>query len=176
MVLRLLAGSFLFFLCYLVESSFIAFLPSPFDVFPLLFLFSLYGIQHLRSPVFGWGLVGMGLLDDLFLRGFIPFETGVMVIAAAVALLSVRHLFIQRSWYGLLGCSLVTYVVIQVFSFSYVLILSFVGQHVVPWKSIAITAGWQLLFLFLGTVFCSLLFSRLEAYLLRHVFVGSRSS
>ena len=101
---RAFVALFLFLAFFLFETSFVASLPSPIRLSPIVFAMAVYLLQHQLSPVGAWWLVAQGVMLDLFQIGSVPFETIPYAGAAIAGILVSRHVFSNRSYYGVAGC------------------------------------------------------------------------
>ncbi len=105
-MIRFLVSLGFFLITFLCEVSFFSSLPSFFALTPLVFCISIYLIQH-EGMVDGliW-MVLYGILLDVFHLASFPVSTIAWVITALVSSLMARHVFSNRSFYGVLGCAI----------------------------------------------------------------------
>jgi len=96
--------------CSLIEVSFFRSLPGFFTLTPLVFALSVYFVQHQGVNQFIWWLPIHGIFLDSLLSGFITFNFFPFVVAAILVSFSAKHLFSNRSYYGVLSCALMGYV------------------------------------------------------------------
>lgn len=89
-----------------VQLGFFASLPGVLSLTPLVFGVSVYMLQHHGLIDGVWWLVGLGLqLDVLGLAPVVPITLAYLA-AGIVAVFSSKHLFSNRSYYGIIGCVL----------------------------------------------------------------------
>lgn len=98
---------FIFLVIVLFETSFLTSLPSPLSLTPLVFGLSVYLIQHQGLLDGLYWIGGYGLFLQLFHLSPTPFPLFLFPIAGVVSYLSARHLFSNRSLYGVMACGLV---------------------------------------------------------------------
>ena len=117
-MMRVVVSTILFLIVFLIETSFISSLPSIFSTIPLVFALSVYLIQHQGiSDGVAW-MIGYGFLIDLMHLSDISFSTIPITVAVIVAVITAKHLFSNRSFYGVLACAIssyVTFVLCEVF-------------------------------------------------------------
>lgn len=115
---RVLLSFFLFIAFFVFETSFLNSLPWFFPSIPFVFGISVFLIQHYGISdgavwIFGHGL----LLDVLHLDG-LSFTSISAVTASFVAVLCARHIFSNRSFYGVIscaGCSFASLIIVDSF-------------------------------------------------------------
>lgn len=106
------AGFFLFI--FVLETSFISSLPSVFAMIPLVFGVGVYTFQHQGLiDGFVW-IIAYGLLLQVsgMSASLLPFVTYTCV--AFIAYVSARHLYSNRSLYGVMACGLTAYVTLVI--------------------------------------------------------------
>lgn len=92
----------------IVQTSFFSSLSGAPAYAPLVLAAGVYMLQHVGDRSGAFWIAGFGLfLDALAIPSF-PLESIAYVVAAVAAMLSARHLFSNRSWYGLAACGLVS--------------------------------------------------------------------
>lgn len=108
-MIRVAISAVLFFVAFFIETSFISSLPSIFSTIPIVFGLSVYLIQNQNIyDGIGW-MIGYGFLIDLMNMNDIPFYTISTAIATLIAVTTARHIFSNRSFYGVMTCSLSSY-------------------------------------------------------------------
>ncbi|MBI5793640.1 hypothetical protein HZA87_00940 [Candidatus Uhrbacteria bacterium] len=85
------------------ELGFISALPFPMDRTPLLLVVSVFLFQSFDVGPSAWWVVFHGLMLDLMGTSFVRLETLSYSAAAVVLVLCSRHLFSNRSFWGILG-------------------------------------------------------------------------
>lgn len=98
---------FVFLVLVLFETSFLTSLPSPLSLTPFVFGLSVYLIQHQGLLDGLYWIGGYGLFLQLLHLSPTPFPLLLFPIAGVVSYLSARHLFSNRSLYGVMACGLV---------------------------------------------------------------------
>jgi len=115
---RVAISTILFLTVFLIETSFISSLPSIFSAIPLVFALSVYLIQYQGvSDGIAW-MIGYGFLTDLMHLSDVSFSTIPILAAVIVTVISAKHLFSNRSFYGVIACavsSYATFVLIEAF-------------------------------------------------------------
>jgi hypothetical protein len=105
-MIRILLSITAFIAMTALQLGFIASLPGVLALTPLVFGISIYMLQHHGLIDGVWWLVGFGLqLDMLGLAPMVPIALAYLA-AGLVAVFSSRHLFSNRSYYGIVGCVL----------------------------------------------------------------------
>ena len=94
-----------FFLLVVIQTSFLASLPSPFNYVPLLFAASIWLIQQEESLAGAAWLIGFGFWLDVWGIGGLPASTLAYSATAIAAVVSARRLFTHRSLYGVFSCA-----------------------------------------------------------------------
>jgi len=91
----------------LVEMSFIRSLPGIFVFTPFVFALCVYVVQHQGVPAFIWWLPIHGLILDVYAVGHPSIHTVSYLLGAAIVSLSAKHVFSNRSYYGVLTCAMI---------------------------------------------------------------------
>ena len=102
----------------IVEASFFRSLPGWFTVTPLILGICVYFVQHQGIQECAWWLPVHGIFLDYLSLGTTMLESLPYMVSALFLLFSARHLFSNRSFYGLLSCGIsgfVGLVVTQIF-------------------------------------------------------------
>lgn len=106
---KLLVSVLIGLLLSLVETSFFSSMYGIFALMPFVFILAVYLLQHHSiSSAVVW-LVVHGLVLDITHMGAIPFLTLAYTAAAAVAFISSKRIFSNRSIYGVLACALFSF-------------------------------------------------------------------
>ena len=102
----------LFIGLFCFETSFITSLPEPLSYIPLVLAASVFIIQYRGSWIGVCWLAAYGLLLDLFgITSFKPQLILYLLVGLVIWQLS-KHIFTNRSLYGILGSGLVAYILI----------------------------------------------------------------
>lgn len=91
----------------LFEISFIRSLPGVFVYTPFVFALCVYVVQHQGVPAFIWWLPIHGLILDLNVVGYPSIHVFSYLLGAAIVSLSAKHVFSNRSYYGVLTCAMI---------------------------------------------------------------------
>jgi len=97
------------FFLSMIELSFIASFHGMIRFVPLVFVLSVYVIQHHSVFQAVLWMVLHGLMLDSSGLSVYPYATVAFILAGAVAVYSANHLFSNRSFYGVLACALLSY-------------------------------------------------------------------
>ncbi len=92
-----------FVLLSMCELGFVSALPFPVDRLPLVLVASVFLFQSLDVRPAAWWMVLHGVFLDLLQTSSIRFEIVPHAVAALVLVLASRHLFSNRSFWGVLG-------------------------------------------------------------------------
>ncbi|HBP00314.1 MAG: hypothetical protein UU48_C0019G0006 [Candidatus Uhrbacteria bacterium GW2011_GWF2_41_16] len=168
MMFRTGAALIVFFLLFFLETSLIGFLPEPLRFFPLLLACSVYAIQHVGTPVGFWWLVGEGFAFDFWKIGTVPYETLIGFCTGFVGIIVARHLFSNRSLYGVLGCATICYGVQQALHACFLWILSWRNDLFVSWSAYISFTIWQGILLVILLSIC-FFFARRIRFFFRHL-------
>lgn len=109
-MIRILISIFAFILFFVFETSFLNSLPWFFPSIPFVFGLSVFLIQHYGISDGALWIFGYGLLLDLFHLDGLSFSFASAIVASAIAILSARHVFSNRSFYGVVSCVICSFV------------------------------------------------------------------
>jgi len=141
-MIRILLSLFGFLILIVLQSSFIPSLPWIFSATPIIVASSTYLVQHFSLSDGAWWLIAFGLSLDTLNIGQAPLETLSYTLAAIAITIGAKHLFSNRSLYGVIGSALTALTVIFI-SESIILSLVWLRQpEIVDW-SIHWTYFWQ---------------------------------
>ncbi len=133
----------LFLLLTVFETSFLASLPRPFLYTPLVLAASVYLIQHRSSRIGLWWLLGYGLFLDVTHLGFTAAETIVYLITGILTYLVSRHMFTNRSLYGVISGGVVAFVSSSVLHLLILLLERIYSQNIFLWLEWLNMLFWQ---------------------------------
>ncbi len=105
-MIRLCFLTLSFFVLIVVQISFVQSLPYPLSSIPFIFIFSIFLFQYVSMRPAIWWILFEGVFFDFLGVGVGPLETVAYGLAALVVLLCERHLFSNRSYYGLAATTL----------------------------------------------------------------------
>ncbi len=105
-MIRLSAAILTFIVLVVIQVSFVQSLPYPFSATPILFVFAIFLYQYVSLNQAIWWILFGGFFFDLLGIGTIPLETFAYGASAFVMSLCARHLFSNRSYYGLAATTL----------------------------------------------------------------------
>lgn len=141
-MMRILLSLCGFLFLVVLQSSFIPSLPWVFAAIPVMVASSTYLVQHLSLTDGAWWLIGFGLSLDILGIGLAPFETISYSLAGIVTIVGAKHLFSNRSLYGVFGSAFTALAVIAI-SESIILSLVWLRQpELVEWSTF-LTYYWQ---------------------------------
>ena len=126
--------SFILFLAlFIIEISFFSSLPYPISLTPLVFASSVYLLQHqdVNITVFWLFFYGAGL--SILHLNIAPFEPISYSIAALVAFFSAKHIFSNRSFYGVCACLFSSYVALFVMQTLFIFIQTGTSHRIIHW-------------------------------------------
>ena len=110
-----------------IETSFFSSFYGFLSLTPFVFLVSVYLLQHHNiSSAVVWMIVH-GIILDITQMGSIPFLTIAYTITALVAYVSSKRIFSNRSFYGVIACTLTSFFTLVLVQMTTVWIRSF-GQ------------------------------------------------
>ncbi len=100
----------------LIETSFFGSLHGLFRFTPFVLVTSVYLLQHhgVKASIF-W-MILHGILLDVSGASIIPFVTLAYFLTACVAYLSAERLFSNRSFYGVVACTFLSYITFEISS------------------------------------------------------------
>lgn len=90
----------------ILETSFFGSLPGFLTLTPLVLAISVYLVQHQGVHLFVWWLPAHGLFLDSLSPGFTVYDFFPYIVSAILISLTAKHLFSNRSYYGVLSCAL----------------------------------------------------------------------
>ncbi|PJA47749.1 hypothetical protein CO172_00225 [Candidatus Uhrbacteria bacterium CG_4_9_14_3_um_filter_36_7] len=154
----------LFFLLYFLETSFFTTWFIPIASMPLIFAATIFGMQYLRRPEMGWWLIAKGGLNDFFGIGFLPYEFILSLLLVFLLFFLNRYLFSPSSFYGTIGCVLLSIICFNLFSIIILLFLFSSSLSNIPWSFICGFFLWHhfmLLFLVFFMLFSYKWFKRI---------------
>ncbi len=117
-MIRPFLGIFFFLLLASMEVGFVYALPFPIDRTPLVLVVSVFIFQSMDIRPSVWWVAVHGLVIDLLHISFVSFEFISYTIASVALILCSRHLFSNRSFWGILGTftiSLLTLTLAEIF-------------------------------------------------------------
>ena len=163
----------LFILLFLIETSFVSGLPLPYRLSPLVFASSIYFVQHQGYSLAVWWLVLHGLLLDILHIGATNVDTIGYVIAGFASLQLSKHIFTNRSFYGVLMNGILSFFVLVATLTMIMFIASFFGSDI-QWLSHVQEYGWRFLLL-IGLIIILYPFASHIRTFMTHTFLLSQS-
>jgi hypothetical protein len=85
---------------FTIEVSFIYSLPAPLDRLPIMIVGVVFLYLYAGFSDVIWWMVFHGILLDTFSLSFVPLHWLAYIVAAIVTILASRHIFSNRSFYG----------------------------------------------------------------------------
>jgi hypothetical protein len=107
------------------------------------FAIGVYLLQHQGlMDGFVW-IVAFGFLLQLLHIGILPFPALGFLIAGIVSLLSARHIFSNRSLYGIVACALTGFLTLVITESSVLLARSLISSFDTDWSVLFLTDGYR---------------------------------
>lgn len=132
-MMRYFVSGICFLLLWIIETSFFSSLPSFVAVTPIVFASAVYLIQYQGlMDGFVWILL-YGILLQVFHLTTSPFPLLGFCVAATASLLSARHVFSNRSFYGVAACALTGFFSLVVTESLLLLFQSFGSKKNILW-------------------------------------------
>lgn len=154
-MIRFFISTILFFVVFVFETSFLSSLPWFFPSVPFVFGLSVYLIQHEGIVDGAVWIFAFGLLFDIAQLNGLSVSTAPAIAASVAALLSARHLFSNRSFYGMIACAFCSYTV-WILVDSIIIFIRLLSSPMDDfWRQYFIVHGYRLLLLvlFVGIMF-----------------------
>jgi hypothetical protein len=134
---------------FLLLSSFelggVSAFPVPVDRLPLLLVVSVFCFQFLNIHAAPWWVLAHGLVVDLSHVSFVPFELLSYLVAAIAMILASRHLFTNRSFWGILGTFTLSLLALTSSEILIAIGQSFFGSVTLSMTDILLVRAWGLL-------------------------------
>lgn len=143
------AMTVLFLLLAIVQTSFFASMPGLVAYAPIVLAAGIYLRQHVQEASGSVWIGAFGLFLDVLSIPSFPFETVSYGMAAIVVALTARHVFSNRSWYGMLACGGTTLVALNVARACVLGIVSLRHPERVSWIAFFDAFLWNAVLLFL---------------------------
>lgn len=146
-MIRFLLSFSIFLFSFFFETSFLSSLPFIFSFTPFVFAFGVYLLQHQGFvDGFVWILIYGFFLQVLHLSTS-PLPIMSFFIGAVIGLFSARHLFSNRSLYGVVACALTGYLMIIFTEFIIVFSSSLIGPVDPVWSSFFLSHVYRVIML-----------------------------
>lgn len=140
---RLIASFLIWLALVLFQTSFVASLPSPLSLAPIVFAVGIYVLQHLGAKDGAWWVFGVGAFLDLYRIGTMPAESVAYAFAAGVAVWSAARLFSNRSLYGVIGCAFLSLGTLHLAHAAILYGLNVTDAAHAPWAALVHLVAWQ---------------------------------
>lgn len=139
---------------FTIQVSFIQALPYPFDRTPLVLVVAIYAYQYRNVQRAWWWLICYGFIVDLFAIAPTALQTLVYALVGGVMILVARHIFTNRSFYGMAATAVVCLVVLTMYELVVMWFLSLTASETFSWKTLLVAQLWAgffacVLFLFI---------------------------
>ncbi len=165
-MIRYLISGVCFLFVFVMETSFFSSLPSVFAIVPLVFALSVYLIQHEGLTDGLIWIFAYGFLLQNFHLSIAPWPVLSFSIAGLASFLSSRHLFSNRSLYGVVGCAWIGYLCLAGTEALLMFVRTFGNETTVFWVPFLVRRGLE--FLLLGvTIMVFFSFARHIRFFLR---------
>jgi len=155
-MMRPTAAIALFLAFSILQTGFFASLTGILAYTPLVVAIGIYLMQHAGERTGPFWIAGFGMFLDLLAIPSFPFETASYAAAGIVAYLSARHLFSNRSWYGLIACGMLSMLSLGAVRALVILGISLRHPERVSWITFGDTLIWNLILI---TLLLSVLFA-----------------
>lgn len=147
-MMKFLISMAIFIVLVVIQTGFIASLPAPLLLTPLLLAVSVYLIQHHGLYVGAYWLALYGVWLDIFGVGTAPVETLAYTLAAVAALWGSRRFFSNRSVYGILACGLAAELIITLVHAITISLVWFKTPASAAWTAFFASAAWTVFLMF----------------------------
>ena len=160
----------LFFLALLtIQLSFIQALPFPFDRTPLFLLVTIYLYQYVNQTQVWWWPICYGFILDVYTLSPAPLETiSYSLLALCIGLLA-KHVFTNRSFYGVSGTITTSLLILTVSQSLINIIFGILRKQAMPWQVIVGINQWAVL-LGCGGFFVLFPFAKRARFFLQQLF------
>lgn len=149
---RVLLSSVFFLTAFIFETSFLSSLPWIFGLIPFVFALGIYLIQHQGlSDGFFW-IVAYGVLLWLLHLNASPISAFAYPLCAWVGWLSARHIFSNRSFYGVVACGIIGMIPLMIVDAGLLFFSSLSTNGNELWGGFFQYHGWRILLLMLLTL------------------------
>ncbi len=146
-MIRYFISFFFFLFSFFFETSFFTSLPFPFPLTPFVFAIGVYLLQHQGLiDGFVW-IVAFGFLVQLLHMNILPFPALSFLIGGVVSVLSARHVFSNRSLYGVVACALTGFLALIITESSVLVARSLLSSFVPNWSALFVTDGYRIVLL-----------------------------
>ncbi|OGL95159.1 hypothetical protein A2348_02445 [Candidatus Uhrbacteria bacterium RIFOXYB12_FULL_58_10] len=140
---RSLSIFLLFLALAIIQTSFFASLPGLLAYTPLVAASGVYLVQHVGERYGAFWIASFGVFLDILSIPSFPLETFPYVTAGLAAYLSARHLFSNRSWYGLIACGAFTLLSLGLVRAFILVAISLRHPETVSWMAFWDTLLWN---------------------------------
>ena len=131
---RILVSSILFLILFFVETGLISALQAPLATTPLVFASAVYLIQHQGARSAAWWLPIYGSFLGLLHISVAPFEFLSYSAVSFITVFSARHIFSNRSFYGVCACLLTSYLSLAILQSAFLFLHTTITHRLVDWS------------------------------------------
>lgn len=165
-----------FLLLAVVQNSFFASLPGALPLFPLILTVGVYLLQHQSQSLGGWLIVANGIFFDYWHLQNVPLETLSYSLTALAAWYMAKHVFSNRSLYGVLACGLTSLVILKVMQMGILGLLWLRETESVSWDYFYQEAFWTALLMISGLIILFPFANRIKKILQKTFFLPQRET
>jgi hypothetical protein len=173
MTSRWLAMIMVFLSLAAIQTSFIASLPGWLAFTPLVVAAGVYMVQYEGQAAGAVWIMVFGLFLEIMSIPSFPWETFSYLVGAAICYFSARHVFSNRSWYGLAACGVAVVLGMHLVRAAVLAVVSLRQPEGAPWNAFADSLVWNAL-LMVGLLTVLFIFGRPLRHALRRAFLVSR--
>lgn len=157
----------------LVETSFFASFHGMIRFTPFVLVISVYLLQHHGLKSAAWWMIIHGMILDMLGIASVPFITIPFLLAAWVAFISAEHLFSNRSFYGVLACSLMSFLTYEIGLGFLQEIHSFFTKIRFHWGVYFLDAWYRLIMLLIFLIALFAFAKQIRRLLVKYKFIAS---
>ncbi len=132
---RFLLHVLIAFILSIIETSLFASFHGTIRFTPFVFAVSVYLLQHHGITSASSWMILHGIFIDTLQHSQTPFVTLAYLVAAVISILSAQRVFSNRSFYGIMTCSLLSYTGFIVMDFLLRLTGAFISKYPFDWMS-----------------------------------------
>ncbi|MBU0646155.1 hypothetical protein KJ611_01595 [Patescibacteria group bacterium] len=175
-MIRLAVFTLAFLGLAIIQNSFFASLPGVLPLWPLILAVGVYLLQHQSLTAGAWLIAANGLFLDLFHLQMVPAETISYLLTALAAAYSAKHVFSNRSLYGVLACGSATFGVLKLSQMAILGLVWLREAEQVDWTVFSRETFWSGILLMIGLLLLFPFAVRIKKLLHKSFFVSQRDT